>query len=143
MATRKKSIFTEFKDFLLRGDVVTLAVAVVVALAFKSVVDAVVDIVTNIVAILGRHTQFSGLAFHIRGAVFHYGALIQAIISFVIVAAAVFFLVVKPYDYLVEQRQRRGPDPDSDDRPCPRCLSSIPKAATRCSFCTSDVAPLA
>ena len=141
MAIRKKSLFTEFKDFILRGDVVALAVAVVMALAFKAVVDAFVDIITNIVAIVGGHTQFGALSFRIRGGVFHYGTLIQAVISFVVVAAAVFFLVVKPYNYLLERRSRGAPEPDSDDRPCPQCLSSIPKAATRCAHCTSQVTP--
>jgi large conductance mechanosensitive channel len=141
MATRKKSLLAEFKDFILRGDVVALAVGVVMALAFKTVVDAFVDIITNIVAIVGGHTQFNALAFHIRGGTFHYGALIQAIISFIVVAAAVFFLVIKPYNYLLERRKRGVPEPESDDRPCPQCLSDIPKAASRCAFCTSPVTP--
>jgi large conductance mechanosensitive channel len=141
MAQRKKSLLGQFKDFVLRGDVVALAVGVVIALAFKSVIDAVVDIVTNVPAIIGKHTQFAALAFHIRGGVFKYGALIQAIISFIIVAAAVFFLVVKPYDALLERMKRGRADADSDDRPCPECLSSIPKGASRCAFCTAQVTP--
>ena len=142
MANRKKS-WAEFKDFIMRGDVVALAVGVVIALAFKSVIDALVDIITNIVAILGGHTQFGALSFHIRGGVFRYGALIQAIITFLIVAAAVFFLVVKPVAYLQERRLRGAPDPDSDERQCPQCLSSIPKPASRCAYCTSPVTPMA
>ena len=140
MAQRKKRLLAEFKDFVLRGDVVALAVGVVIALAFKTVIDALVDIVTNIPAIIGKHTQFAALAFHIRGGVFKYGALIQAIISFIIVAAAVFFVVVKPYNMLLERKRGRA-DAESDDRPCPECLSSIPKAASRCAFCTAQVAP--
>jgi large conductance mechanosensitive channel len=136
----KKSLLTEFKDFVLKGDVVMLAVGVVIALAFKAVIDAVVDIITNVAAIPGKKTQFSALAFHIRGGTFHYGALIQAIISFVIVALAIFFLVVKPYNYFMERRKKQA-DPESDDRPCPECLSTIPKAATRCAYCTAQVAP--
>src|ERR1700716_935755 len=98
MAQQKnKTLLTEFKEFVLQGDVVALAVGVVIALAFKDVVSAVVDIITNVVAIVGAHTAFGALQFRIRGGVFHYGALIQAIFSFVITAAAVFFLVVKPY----------------------------------------------
>ncbi|HLY82407.1 MAG TPA: MscL family protein [Acidimicrobiales bacterium] len=141
MAQRKKSLLGQFKDFVLRGDVVALAVGVVIALAFKSVIDAIVDIVTNVPAIIGKRTQFAALAFHIRGGVFKYGALIQAIISFVIVAAAIFFLVVKPYDALLERMKRGRGDADSDDRPCPECLSSIPKGASRCAYCTAQVTP--
>jgi large conductance mechanosensitive channel len=143
MAQRSKSLLAEFKDFVLQGDVVGLAVGVVIALAFKSVIDVVVDIVTNVPAILGKHTQFAALAFHIRGGTFRYGALIQAILSFIIVAASVFFLVVKPYQALLERRKKGEPDPESEDRPCPECLSSIPKQATRCAFCSAQVPPVA
>src|ERR1700726_3129922 len=102
MAVQKKSLLAEFKDFVLRGDVVALAVGVVIALAFAEVIKAFVDIVTNVVAIAG-HTAFDNLAFTIRGGVFRYGHLINTIFSFLITAAAVFFLVVKPYNALLER----------------------------------------
>src|ERR1700730_10488982 len=127
MAPPNKSLLAQFKDFVLQGDVVALAVGVVIALAFKDVINAVVDIVTNVVAILGAHTAFGSLSFRIRGGVFRYGALIQAIFSFVITAAAVFFLVVKPYQAMLEYRKRGQVEPESDDRPCRECLSLIPK----------------
>ena len=141
MMTEKTRLWKEFKQFLLRGNVVELAVAVVVGLAFKSVIDAVVDIVTNVIAIPGRKgTGFSGKAFQIGGGTFHYGSLIQSVISFFIVAAAVFFVVIVPINRLMA---RRGHQPDDPTRSCPECLSSIPKAASRCAFCTAQVSPVA
>jgi large conductance mechanosensitive channel len=140
---RSKSLLAEFKDFVLKGDVVSLAVGVVIALAFKSVIDNVVDIITNVVAIAGKHTAFANLKFSIRGGQFHYGSLINSVISFVITAAAVFFLVVKPYSLLLERRKRGQGEAESDDRACPECLSSIPRAAIRCPYCTAQVPPAA
>jgi large conductance mechanosensitive channel len=143
MPDEKKGLLAEFKDFVIRGDVVALAVGVVIALAFKSVIDAGVDMITNIVAIVGSKTAFGNLAFHIRGGTFRYGAFTNTVITFVITAAAVFFLVVKPYNALLERRKRGQGNAESDDRPCPECLSSIPRAATRCAFCTAQVPPAA
>jgi large conductance mechanosensitive channel len=139
MAQKKTTMFGEFKDFILRGNVVDLAVAVVIGAAFGQVVKDVVDILTNIPAIAGKHTQFVNLACHIRGGTFAYGPLIHDLITFVIVAAAIFLVVVKPMNYIAERRRRGVPEPESDDRPCPYCLSSIPKAASRCAFCTAEV----
>jgi large conductance mechanosensitive channel len=143
MAVKKKNLLAEFKDFVLRGDVVALAVGVVIALAFKSVMDAFVDIVTNVAAIAGKRTAFDSLQFAIRGGHFRYGHLFNTVISFVITAAAVFFLVVKPYNVLLERRKRGQEEGESDDRPCPECLSSIPRAAVRCAYCTAQVPPTA
>ncbi|MGH9121473.1 MAG: large conductance mechanosensitive channel protein MscL, partial [Acidimicrobiales bacterium] len=134
-----KRLGAEFKDFILRGNVVDLAVAVVIALYFGPIIKDLVSFILNILAIAGKHTSFQDLAFHIRGGTFAYGQLITDIITFLIVAAAVFFLVVRPIGWLQAIRQRRGPDPDSTTRPCPECLSDIPKAATRCAFCTAVV----
>ena len=108
-------MFKEFKEFILRGNIVELAVAVVIALAFKSVIDAVVDILTNLVAIPGK-TDFSALKFKIRGGTFRYGVLINAIISFLIVGAVVFFLIVRPLNKLAERR-RAGTEPEPEARP--------------------------
>jgi large conductance mechanosensitive channel len=143
MPDAKKGVLAEFKDFVIRGDVVALAVGVVIALAFAEVIKAFVDIVTNVVAILGKKTAFDNLAFNIRGGTFRYGHLITTTMAFVITAAAVFFLVVKPYNALLERRKRGQGNAESDDRPCPECLSSIPRAATRCAFCTAQVPPAA
>jgi large conductance mechanosensitive channel len=143
MAVQKKSLLSEFKDFVTRGDVVALAVGVVIALAFAEVIKAFVDIITNVVSILGKRTAFDNLEITIRGGHFHYGHLINTIFSFVITAAAVFFIVVKPYNALQERRKRGQGDAESDDRPCPECLSAIPRAAIRCAYCTAQVPPAA
>ena len=138
----KTNLYQEFKQFLLRGNLVELAVAVVIGLAFKSVIDAVVDIITNVVAIPSRKGSpgFADKFFTLGGGIFRYGALIQTIITFVIVAAAVFFVVVVPVNRIMA---RRGQAPDDPTRQCPECLSPIPKEARRCAFCTAQVTPAA
>ena len=135
-------ILKEFRAFILRGNVVDLAVAVVIGAAFTAVVNALVrDIITPIVAAIFGKPDFSDLAFTINGSRFAYGDFINALITFVLVAAAVFFFVVKPINYLMA-RLRTEPDVDSPTRGCPECLSQIPEAATRCAFCTTEVAPV-
>jgi large conductance mechanosensitive channel len=139
----KKSLLTEFKEFVLRGNVVDLAVAVVIGAAFGAVVKALVaDLITPIISIPGSH-NFQDLSFHIRHSTFAYGDFINNVIAFVSVAAAVFFFVVKPINYLIVRRQKGQGDAESDDRSCPECLSTIPKAASRCAFCTAVVGPAA
>lgn len=140
---QRKGIVTEFKDFVLRGNVLDLAIAVVIGTAFSAVVAALVkDLLTPIVAAVFGKPDFSKFLFTINHSQFRYGDFIDAVISFLSVAAAVFFLIVKPVNLLTERR-KRAPEPESTDRPCPECLSQIPKAAHRCSFCTSPVSPLA
>jgi large conductance mechanosensitive channel len=135
----KKSVLTEFKEFLLRGNVVDLAVAVVVGAAFGAVVTALVkDLLTPLISIPGK-ANFGSLSFSVNGSHFRYGDFINAVITFVCIAAAVFFFVVKPLNLLMARRADRQPEPESTTRPCPECLSEIPKAATRCSFCTAVV----
>ena len=131
-------MLNEFKAFLFRGNIVDLAVAVVIGLAFTAVVAALVaDILTPLIAaIFGSH-DFSALTFTINGSTFKYGDFINAVISFVLIAAAVFFVVVKPMNALAARRAKDEPAPDT--RPCPECLSEIPKAARRCSYCTAEV----
>ena len=132
----------DFKAFLLRGNVVDLAVAVVIGAAFGTVIAALVkDIITPIVSIPGKST-FGDLHFTIHNSVFNYGDFINTVISFVIIAAAVFFLVVKPVNALMARRKTE-PDVDSTVRECPECLSSIPAGARRCAFCTAVVVPTA
>ena len=129
----------DFKQFLLRGNVVDVAVGVVIAVAFGAVVTALVDdlITPVIAAIFGQH-DFSVLTFTINKSVFRYGAFLNAVIAFVLVAAAVFFFVVRPVNALMARRKTEMPvDPTTRD--CPECLSSIPKAARRCAFCTAEV----
>jgi large conductance mechanosensitive channel len=129
----------DFKAFLLRGNVVDLAVAVVIGTAFGAVVTALVqDLVTPLIAIPGK-TDFSALHFTIRHSRFLYGAFFNAVIAFVLIAAAIFFLVIKPLNALAARRSRGG-DPESTVKDCEHCLSAIPVAATVCAFCTRDVA---
>jgi len=135
-------MFKGFREFIMRGNVVDLAVAVVIGVAFGAVVTALVKgILTPIIgAIFGTH-DFSALHFTINGSVFQYGLFINALISFVLIAAAVYYVVVVPMNKLAERRQR-GQDPATKE--CPECLSEIPHAAHKCAFCGSpqnDVAP--
>jgi len=108
-------MFKEFKDFILRGNVVELAVAVVIGAAFKAVIDAVVDLLTNLIAIPGR-TDFSRLSFHQGGGTFRYGALLNAVIAFGTIAAVIFFLIVRPLNKLSERR-KTGVEPEPVGRP--------------------------
>jgi large conductance mechanosensitive channel len=128
----------EFKAFLFRGNVVDLAVAVVIGIAFGAVITALVaDIITPLIAaIFGSH-DFSALKFTINNSTFLYGAFINAVVAFVLIAAAVFFVVVKPMNALQARRAKDEAGPTS--RPCPECLSEIPLAARRCAFCTAEV----
>lgn len=140
---REKGVVGEFKDFILRGNVIDLAIAVVIGAAFGVVVNALVkDLLTPVVAAIFGKPDFGALSFTINKSRFAYGDFINAVIAFLAIAAAVFFVVVKPINVLTERR-KRAPEPESDDRPCPECLSQIPKAARRCSHCTTEVAPLA
>ena len=131
----------DFRDFVLRGNVVELAVAVVIGAAFGAVVTAfVASFVTPLIAALGGKPDFSSLAFTINGSRFTYGAFFNALLSFLIIAAVVFFFVVRPLNALMA---RRRPEPPVDRvvRPCPECLSDIPEEARRCAFCTAEVGP--
>ncbi|HEY7269875.1 MAG TPA: large conductance mechanosensitive channel protein MscL [Dehalococcoidia bacterium] len=133
----------EFKQFLLRGNVVDLAVAVVIGAAFGAVISALVkDLMTPLIAAIFGKPDFSALEFTINGSTFLYGDFINAVVAFVTVAAAMFFVVVKPMNMLIS-RSRREPTPDPTTRKCPECLSEIPVDARRCAFCTSEVAPAA
>ena len=128
-----------FRKFLLRGNVVDLAVGIVIGVAFAAVVTALVaDLLTPLIAaIFGKH-DFSGLTFTINGSHFLYGAFINALIAFVSIAAAVFFFVVRPVNALMARRKTEPPV-DETTRQCPECMSEIPIAARRCAFCTSVV----
>ena len=131
----------EFRQFIVRGNLVDLAVAVVIGAAFGAVVTALVkDLVTPVIAAIGGKHDFSALTFTVNGSVFRYGAFINAVIAFLTVAAALFFFVVKPVNALLE-RLKTEPDLDSETHPCPECLSKIPVKATRCAFCTAEVMP--
>lgn len=131
----------EFRQFVLRGNVVELAVAVVIGAAFGAVVTSLVeDLVTPLIAVIGGRTDFSDLAFTVRGSAFRYGEFLTAMITFLSIAAVIFFFVVKPLNALTA-RLRPEPAIDHPTRPCPECLSDIPGPARRCAFCTAEVTP--
>jgi large conductance mechanosensitive channel len=139
--SRMTDTLKEFREFILRGNVVDLAVAVVIGAAFTAVVNALVkDLVTPVIAALFGKPDFGNLAFTINDSRFAYGDFLNAVLTFVLIAAALFFFVIKPINYLMERR-RTGPDVESPTRGCPECLSQIPVAARRCAFCTTEVAP--
>ena len=130
----------EFRQFILRGNLVDLAVAVVVGTAFTALVNSMVKaIFTPLIAAIFGKPDFSNLTFTINGSRFLYGEFINALITFVIVAAVMFFFVVKPVNHLLE-RFRPEPKVDEETRECPECLSDIPVRARRCAFCTSELA---
>jgi len=132
----------DFRTFILRGNLVDLAVAVVIGTAFGAVVTALVkDLVTPLIAAIGGEPDFSGLKFTINGSAFLYGEFLNALFAFLVIAAVIFFLVIKPLNALMERRKVDTPT-DATTRTCPQCLSDIPIAAKRCAFCTSTVAPL-
>ncbi len=130
----------DFKKFLLRGNVVDLAVGVVIGAAFGTVVSALVaDFLAPLISAVAKIPDFSGLAFTINGNKFMYGHLINAILSFFLIASAVFFFVVRPMNILIA-RSKKDPHEDPTTKPCPECKSIIPIQAKRCAFCTQQVA---
>jgi large conductance mechanosensitive channel len=128
-----------FKKFLLRGNVVDLAVAVVIGAAFGAVVTAFVKaFITPLVGVVtGAAGDFSKKSFTVSSTTFPYGEFVQALLSFVIIAAVVYFFVVQPINRLME-RFKTEPDVASTTKECPECLSNIPLAASRCAFCTVE-----
>lgn len=131
-----------FKKFLLRGNVVELAVAVVIGAAFTTIVQSVVKgLITPLIGIFGGIPDFSTWAVTINNSRFALGDVINAIIMFIIVAAIVYFLIVLPYEQL--QERFKGEEPTGPKtRDCPECLSKVPEAATRCAFCTTSLTPV-
>jgi large conductance mechanosensitive channel len=127
-----------FKQFMLRGNVLDLAVAVIIGAAFGAVVTALVkDLITPIIAAIVGKPDFSGIVFTVNGSKFLIGDFINAVVSFLLIAAAVYFFVVLPVNKIVA-RMRRGETPaDPTTKKCPECLSEVPIAARRCAFCTS------
>src|SRR3954447_2152976 len=116
----------EFRAFVLRGNMIDLAVAVVIGTAFTAVVNAFVeDLITPVIAAVGGKPNFGNLTFTINGSRFAYGDLLNAIVTFLLVAAVVFFLVVKPVNALMAALTPDEPEPEAPTRPCPECLSQI------------------
>ena len=129
----------EFREFLLRGNLIEIAVGLVLALAFTAVVTSFVEnLITPLIAAIFGQPDFSGLDFEINGSVFRYGEFLNAVLAFVLIAAVLFFLVVKPLNALAA---RRAGDEEASTRACPECLSDIPAGARRCAHCTAEVGP--
>jgi len=128
-----------FKKFLLRGNVVDLAVAVVIGAAFKDIVDTLVKgLITPLIGVFGAVPDFSALSFSVNSSRFLVGEFINAIVAFVILAAVIYFLVVVPMNKMMARLMPKEPEPQKT-RECPECLSKIPMKATRCAFCTAKV----
>jgi large conductance mechanosensitive channel len=131
------SYLLEFRTFLLRGNVVDLAIAVVIGAAFGAVVSGLVgDLITPLIAAIGGNPDFSNLSFTVHGSVFKYGHFINQIIAFILVAAVVFFLVVRPLNGFIRKHAA-----EVAIRNCPECLAEIPAMAKRCRYCSSAVEP--
>ena len=129
-----------FRNFISRGNVIDLAVAVVIGTAFTAIVTALVaDLITPLIAALGGQHDFSALTFEVHGSMFQYGAFINALLAFLIIAAVVYYLIVAPMAKISARFQRNV---EVTTRDCPECLSTIPIAASRCMYCTSAVPPV-
>jgi large conductance mechanosensitive channel len=132
-----------FKQFILRGNVVDLAVGVVIGAAFGTVVTALVkDLINPIIALLVGKPDFTGISFAVRGTVFPIGDFITAVVSFILVAAAIYFFVmtpINPINALVARARKSAVPPDPTTKKCPECLSEIPIDAKRCAHCAQPV----
>jgi len=129
-----------FRQFLLRGNVVDLAVAVVIGTAFGAVVTALVaDLLTPLIAAIVGKPDFSKIALVIHGSKLLVGDFINALVAFVLVGAAIYFFVVVPVNAVIARMHRGDPPPDPTTKKCPECLSEIPIGARRCKFCTAVV----
>ncbi len=134
-------MLSDFKKFVLRGNVVDLAVAVVVGVAFTAMITAfVADLITPLIAAIFGEPNFSNLSFSLHHSTFRYGSFVNAALSFVIVATIVFFAVVVPLTALMRRLNvLPTEEPKPETHQCPQCLSDIPVAARRCAFCTSEI----
>lgn len=128
-----------FRRFLLRGNLIDMAVGIVIGAAFSAVVGALVkDLITPLIAALGGKPEFGSLYFTVNHSRFLYGDFVNALLTFLIVAAVLYFLIVSPYAR-VRARFETAPVPQPETRDCPHCLSQIPHRASRCAFCTAEV----
>lgn len=129
-----------FRQFVMRGNVIDLAVAVVIGAAFGAVVASLVkDLITPLIAAVVGKPDFSAIVFTINGSRFLIGDFINSIVSFLLIAAAIYFFVVVPMNALTARLRRGEAPPDPTTQKCPECLSEVPIAARRCAFCTSPL----
>lgn len=134
-------VIAGFKEFILRGNVVDLAVGVVIGASFGTIVSALVkDIITPLIGALGKVPDFSSLYFTLNESKFMVGDFINALVSFLIVSVTIYFFVVLPVNALVAHTKKNPAPADPTTQKCPECLSDIPKEATRCAYCTSRIA---
>jgi large conductance mechanosensitive channel len=138
-------MLSDFKKFVLRGNVVDLAVAIVVGTAFTAMVAAFVkDFITPLIAAIFGKSDFSSLYFTVHNSRFNYGSFINTVVSFLLIATVVFFAVVLPINALMKRlNMLPNEEPEPETRECPECLSEIPLAAHKCAYCTSVVTPAA
>jgi large conductance mechanosensitive channel len=130
-----------FRDFITRGNMIELAIAVVIGTAFTAVVTAVVaDLITPLIAAIGGKPDFATLSFTVNKSHFLYGSFLNSLISFAIIAAVVYYLIVSPAARMTDLTTRNK---EATERDCPECLSSIPIKAKRCMYCTAEVPPVA
>ena len=133
---------SEFKEFILRGNVVALAVAVIIGAAFNEIVNSLVaNMITPLIAAIGGQPDFSGITFTINGSQFNLGLFLNSVISFLIIALVVFFFIVKPLNRLMERSKTEEPESPALKK-CQYCLTDVPLEATRCPACTSDISGL-
>ena len=130
---------SEFKDFILKGDVVSMAVGIVIGLAFNAVIQALVaDLITPLIGVFG-HFDFSAWKTTVNGSTFLQGSFLNALISFITIALVIFFLIVRPYEQMKARAAKKAPAPAVTTKDCPFCFTSIPLKATRCPNCTSQL----
>jgi large conductance mechanosensitive channel len=133
------NLLKDFKQFLLRGNVIDMAVGIVIGAAFGSVVTALVsDLLTPFIAAIAKVPDFGELFFTLNGSQFKYGHFINAVISFILVAGAIFFFVVKPMNILIAKSKKEKPV-NLTTKKCPECMAEIPLAAKRCMYCTQII----
>jgi len=138
-----RPVLQNFKQFILRGNVIDLSVGIVVGAAFTSVVNSLVkDMLTPFISAIIKAPDFSYLTFTVHGSVFRYGDLLNAVISFLIVAITVYFFVVAPINHLTNRSKRQQKPVDPTTKKCPECKSEIPVDATRCAHCTIELAKI-
>ena len=129
-----------FRKFLFRGNLIDLAVAVVIGIAFNAVIQALIaDLITPLIAAIGGQPNFSRLSFTVNKSHFQYGSFINAVLAFVILAVVIYFIVVAPVSKVIARTSRQQ---EATERECPECLSKVPIAAKRCMYCTSPLPPM-